>query len=334
MEGGYLMDDYLNIRGTRIPVTLSDVNQMDLLFFSENPRIYSMLNADRSEPSQEEIEKKLLNLDHVKHLIQSIKKHGGLIDPVIVRDGKDRIVIEGNSRLAAYRKLSVEDPLKWGKIRCKILPKDIEETHVFALLGEYHVVGKKDWLPYEQAGYLYRMHTQHNIPVFDLADEIGLNRAKVKHLIEVYKFMLVHHAIPSRWSYYDEFIKSRKIAKARQEYPDFDIIVVEKIKSGEIERAVDIRSGLKKIAETGGKTLKKFAEGQVNFSKSIEKAENTGKTDSYYKKLNAFRSWIIKNETKNELSILGSEDPLFKKCIFEVKKIHKRTGELIKKLDI
>ena len=327
------MGDFIQIRGIKIHVEVIDIKHRDLMFYPENPRIYSMVHPDRSEPSQEEIEEQLLKSEHVRSLVQRIETHGGLIDPIIVRDGDKKIVVEGNCRLAAYRKLSFKEPLKWGKIRCKLLPKDIEEESIFALLGEYHLLGKKDWQPYEQAGYLYRMHKQQNFSIDKLANDIGIKLKSVKHLIKVYEFMVENHAIPSRWSYYDEYLKSTIINKARKEYPELDKIVVKKIKAEEIPKAVEIRDGLKKIAEAGGKTLKKFVNEQVSFKKSVERADNTGKTDSYYKKLNTFRLWIIKNETKSELAYLDSDDPLLKKCLFEIKKIHKRTEELIKKLD-
>ena len=89
---------------------------MTLKYFSENPRIYFAIDVDESEPTQEEIQEKLIKMDHVKELVQDIKLNGDLIDPIIVKDGSFE-VLEGNSRLAAYRELYKRDPLKWGKMR-------------------------------------------------------------------------------------------------------------------------------------------------------------------------------------------------------------------------
>jgi len=47
---------------------------------------------------------------------------------------------------------------------------------------------------------------------------------------------------PNRWSYYDELLKGRRFKKAIDAYPDFLDVIVEKIRSEEIERAVDIRT--------------------------------------------------------------------------------------------
>ena len=115
------MEDYIDISGTRINVRVEELPVLDLRFYEENPRVYTILRSNGVTPSQEEIEEHMLSLEHVKTLRQSIKKVG-LIDPLIVRDG-DFVVLEGNSRLAAYRKLAKEDPIKWGKVKCKILRK-------------------------------------------------------------------------------------------------------------------------------------------------------------------------------------------------------------------
>src|SRR5579864_1747044 len=61
----------------------------------------------------------------------------------------------------------------------------------------------------------------------------------------------------SRWSYYDEYLKSNKIKKARHQFPDMDDLVVESIKSGEIERAMDLRAQLPTVCTTPA-ILKKF----------------------------------------------------------------------------
>src|SRR5262245_58073701 len=117
--------DTLLIRRTNVPVVKRWINHTKLQFFPDNPRVHSVMRADDKEPSQDEIQKHLLELDHVKALIQSIKLHGGLIDPIIVRDGTFQ-VLEGNSRLAAYRALATIDPIKWAKLQCIVIPKDID----------------------------------------------------------------------------------------------------------------------------------------------------------------------------------------------------------------
>lgn len=325
------VEEVLTLRGEEIPVKVGKVPQAELKFYLENPRLYSIVRDDGDEPSQEEIEDTLSKMDHVKHLIHSIEENGGLIDAVIVLGGTN-IVLEGNSRLAAYRILARKNPIKWGEIKVKVLPESISESAIFALLGEYHIIGKKDWAPYEQAGYLYRRHKNHKVTLQMLAHEIGLSSRAVSHLVHVYNFMIEKGEKDiTRWSYYDEYIKSNKIKKAREEYPELDDIVVSKVRSGDIPRAVDVRDGLKLICEAGGKTLHRFVSETIDFESSVQAAEHRGASDLVYMRLKKFREWTAENTTEEDLMELKGEAR--KRCVFEVEKIRKRMETLLKKLN-
>jgi hypothetical protein len=320
-------EDSITIGGKEIPVKIGFVPERDLKFYPENPRIYSMICEGDVEPSQEEIFQKLSNMDHVKELISSIRVNGGLRDPVIVRDN---VVLEGNSRLAAYRQLSSRDPSKWGMIKCKILPENVEDEIAFAILAD-HISGKKDWKPYEQAGYLYRRNHFHQVPLEQIAADMALSLSKIKHLIMVYSFMLKHQdRAPEKWSYYDEYLKSRKIRKVRANNPELDDLVAEKIQSEEIPLAVDVRDKLTAILTSKKKSVfDKFISGERGFAKSFELAKKGGDTDSHYKRLNTFRTWLVKDEV--EKSLLKHDKPVIEKCRFELNKIHKAVERLLKK---
>jgi hypothetical protein len=173
------VEDTILVRGMRIPVRIGQIRQADLRYFVENPRVYSLVHTNGSdEPTQNEIERALQAMEHVRELVHDIRANGGLIDPLYVRAGTLE-VIEGNSRLAAYRHLATSNPIGWGWVKCALLPADFDDSLVSALLGQWHLKGKKEWPPFEQAGYLYRRHTVHGIPLDDLASEVGLSRAKL-----------------------------------------------------------------------------------------------------------------------------------------------------------
>ena len=326
-----MIKDILKIKGKDIPVEIGDINQFELNFYPDNPRVFSIVHADTTSPTQEDIEKKLLKMDHVKQLIKDIKHNDGLLDPVIVHGGT-MDVVEGNSRLAAYRELARKDPIKWGKIRAKILPKNVKESDILALLGQYHIIGKKDWQPYEIAGYLYRQIEHGKMTEEKLANQINLKKPQVTQHIKVYKFMIEHDASPTRWSYYDEYIKSKYIKKMRKEHPEVDKVIVSKIKSEEIPRAVDVRDGVKKIAEAGGKVARDFIEGKTDFDISVKRAVQGGKTDTTYKRLSTFRDWIHKAGVKNELLGYAEDDPIRLRCSYEIKKIASKINQLNDKL--
>lgn len=321
----------LTLSNKEIPVRTGFMPVGELKFYPENPRLYSIVCSGEEEPSQAVIQKKLGAMEHVKQLVQSIRANGGLTDPLVVRDG-DLVVLEGNSRLAAYRLLAANDPIKWGMVKCSLLPKDISEALIFALLGEYHIIGKKDWAPYEQAGYLYRRHKFHSVPVNVMAEEMGLSTKAVGHLIKVYGFMLYHDENDvTRWSYYDEFLKHRDISEARKQHAGLDEAFVAKVKSGEIPKAVDVREKMTKIADAGGKVVKAFIEEPDSFEKCYDRAIARGADNTWYKRLQKFREQIGDPDVKSAFQDMTEDHR--KKCIYEMKKIDGLIAVLLKKLE-
>jgi len=112
---------------------------------------------------------------------------------------------------------------------------------VFALLGQYHIKGKKDSVPFEKAGFLYRRYNTHGLKLSTVATELGIGQNEAKRLIEVYEFMIYYKEQErDRWSYYDEYLKSRPIKKARAEYSTFDDFIIKEIRSGKISKAQEL----------------------------------------------------------------------------------------------
>lgn len=319
-------DGSIMIRGEEVPVKTGMIKHVDLKYFADNPRIYSVVRADGAVPDQDEIQKRLWKMDHVKELRIDIKENGGLIDPIIVKSGTLE-VLEGNSRLAAYRKLAESDPITWGKIKCTLLPQEIEESKVFSLLGQYHIKGKKDWSPYEQAGFLYRRHKQHRISVTDLGRDLGIGPKEAGKLIRVYQLMVDNRDNDTnRWSYYYEYLSSNKLKKIREEYAGFDDVVFEKIKSGEIVRAADIRDKLSKIPITKRKIIRDFISGGLTIDEAYDRVEASGSIDLMYNKINKFRVWFSSNETESSLKHITPQARL--KISFEIGKLAKDTKRL------
>ena len=323
--------DQLLIRGKNIPVQNTELEHAKLRFWHDNPRVYSAIRGNGIVPTQEEIQEHLLKMEHVKALIYDIELNGGLIEPLIVRDGTFDVV-EGNSRLAAWRALAKKQPLKWGYVKSTLLPSDIDESLIFALLGQYHIKGRKDWVPYEQAGFLYRRYKQHDEQYDTLAIEIGMSSKKVKQLVQTYEFMVDHDQEEiSRWSYFDEYLKSSKIKKARKKFPELDKLVVKKINSGEIARAVDLREQLPLIC-TAPKVLTKFIAKNLDFTEAYETAVEAGGDTGYLKTVKKFRDWVTRPKTQDRL--LESDGKIRSSVVFELRKIDTKIQHLLKKLDV
>ena len=323
---------YLTIGNEKYPFIDCEIEQARLRFWPENPRVYSVLNSNGIVPDQSIIEETMCNTEHVKELKESIRSNGGLMEPILVRNG-DFVVLEGNSRLAAYRILAQSDPIRWGKIHAKLLPENIPDAVVFSLIGQYHIVGRKDWSPFEQAGYLYRIMENGAKTSKELSEELGIPTSNVNKLLRTYSYMQKHNDnSPERWSHYEEMSKNRSIQKAFAEIPNLEEEIVRQVKNGEIAMAIDLRK-LGKIAQVEGKKaqriLNDIASGEETIYNGYSIIEDTGKLDGTYQTCTRFRKKIAENDFIDRL--LSEENP--KQTRFELSKIEKIVKHLIEKID-
>jgi hypothetical protein len=164
-----------------------------------------------------------------------------------------------------------------------------------------------------------------------MAEEMGISTRMVSHFIQVYSFMVEHEdADVRRWTHYDEYLKHNAVKKARESEPKLDEVVVEKIKSGEIERAVDVREKLTSIAAAGGKVLHAFVAGERDFEESYDRAIARGADNTWYKRFHKFRSLVADPEITQDLRDMSADHR--KKCVFELKKIKQVVDSLLTKL--
>lgn len=317
-------------------ITEDLMNQCELQFYEDNPRVYSILRANGSTPTQDEIEEKLTSMDHVRQLRLSIEQNGGIIDPLVVveRNGK-YIVLEGNSRLAAYRLLAKKDPIKWQKVKVDILPSNITDNDIFTLLGQYHLIGRKDWSVFEQAAYLYRQKKTSNLENDIITKNVGLTKSRVKSYLNVYQFMLDHDDLrPDRWSYYEEYLKSRSIGKYRYTYPEMDETFVTQVKTGKIKQAMDVRTVLGEVAKPKDKSanriMKDFIADEIDIYDAQQQLIATGKTGNSYQRISKFREQISDKDFQKNLLLEATNNKSIK---FELKKIKLAIDKLIKTLD-
>lgn len=330
MNSSNWIEGSLTISGREIGVRNGVMRQSDLRFYVDNPRIYSIVRRDEVSPTQGEIERRLQMMDHVKQLIQSIRANGGLIDPLIVRDG-DLVVLEGNSRLAAYRALATADPITWGNVKVTLLPSNISERLVFALLGEYHIIGRKDWAPYEQAGYLYRRVENQGVTPQRIANEMGMTVNAVNKLLEVYRFMVDQGEDDvNRWSYYEEYLKPQVSKRARERHPDLDSVVVAKVNTGEIENAVAVRNQVMKILKGGDKSIRIFTSGPGTIERALISAADRGVDNPWLSRLKRFRIQLSEDNTVAEFREMNPGHR--QKAEFEFRKIEARLKRLRKEI--
>jgi len=326
------VEEMMTIGKEKYKVIKCELEQSKLKFFPENPRVYSVLNIGDEKPSQEQIEEVMCKDDRIKQLKESIKSNGGLIEPIFVRDG-DMVVLEGNSRLAAYRLLNKQDPIKWAKIKVTLLPADIPDSAVFTLLGQFHIIGRKDWNPYEQAGYLYRTINDSNKTIEILATELGITTSYIKKLIDVYEYMIEHDDNhPSKWSYYEEMLKNRGIKKAFDEVPGLEDKIVSDIKNNNIRMAIDIRKlgDVSKVNDKlSRKILKDIAMGEEDIYSGYDIVASSGKMDNNFQFITNFRKKIQEDSYADKLL----KDENLNNIEFELKKIDKLVKNMLAKIE-
>jgi hypothetical protein len=268
----------------------------ELRYYKENPRIFSILKQLGNAVTQTEIERNLWAQESTKDLFHDIKRNGGLIEEVIVRENE---VLEGNSRLCAYRHLyrnaeedgDTEGMRKWETIRAKVLDPGTEDRTVFAILGMLHIRGKAEWRPYEQASYLYRQSTTYKMRPSELAEQIGHKESEIANMIEAYKLMDKHEITdPARFSYFVEFAKSRKLDKdeiAQYLPPNFDLAknFSDWVKNDKIPRAEAVRD--LPIILKDQSARKKFLGDHATFDDALEiaKDRHPETTNAFYSKL-------------------------------------------------
>ncbi len=320
------MSNLLTIGDRKISTEYINIPHTDLEFYAENPRVHSLLMSGDTEPTQEDIENTLIKMPHVIRLKKEIEQFGGLAEPVYVKDGKAKIVLEGNSRLAAYRLLSKEDPIKWNEMRCQLL-KNINDSEIFQLLGLLHINGKNDWDPFEQSGFFYRRHKIDKISKSELGKSLSMSSMEVGKLIEVYEFMKKKGLPSKQYSYYDSYLRSNKIRPVRNDNSGFDDLIIQKINNGEISEARVLRDQLPKICEKGGKVLRKFIKEELPFDDAVNASE-AGDFNRQIKKIGDFQKFLVNTEE----DILNLKGEPRTKCGHQILKVRQKADELIKKL--
>lgn len=289
----------ITIGNNEILAEEKELRQADLFFYSKNPRIYTILKDLGDSPSQIDIENKMRSRDHVKTLKESIKANGGLLEPIIVCKN---IVLEGNSRLAAYRILASEDPVRWGKIKCNVLPDDTNDDVITSLLGTLHIIGKTPWSPFEQAGFLVRRIQTSRKPIDAIAKELGIKKSDIKLYTDVYLTMeSMDDMNPTKWSYYFELLKNRDIKKYDDNNPSMHYInsILEFIKDNKIEEAKDIRKYAilaKTDNENSNDAIELVLNEEIKLDEAVDLVSVDTKIASLCKKVETFYDYLKKEE--------------------------------------
>lgn len=285
------------VLGNKIDTTIEEIDIHLLKYWKENPRVNAIINQKykNKEISDQIIELELWEKDTVKDLFKDIELHGGLIDEILV---KENIVLEGNSRLCAYRHLynrskdknEISEMEKWSHIRSRILPADTSIEIVLSILGTWHIKGKAQWDTFEKAAYLKRMNSDYHHSYKQIADSISQTEKFVKDNIEAHDLMVENNVYTlEKFSYFYELVKYKNNYKYSATFikePQIINRVVETITSdGKMKRAEDIRNLPKILSDPKAKKL--YIANEADFYDAIEisKSKHPELEDSFYSQL-------------------------------------------------
>ena len=216
--------DEVVLAGTRVQVRALDLPTDEVKLDSTNPRLANTvaLNHLSEGPAmQRYLEEQLWGDPDVRQLYQSIRENKGLIERIIVR--ANGVVAEGNCRTVAYRKLRATFPndATWQKIPARVLPDNITQKQIAILLGELHVGGKNQWIPFEKAGHIHTLFAKHGLTQDEIAKLLHTSKTAVNHNIHAFGAMKDQYLVkypgpgaPRKFSHFLELYKKPTLRRS------------------------------------------------------------------------------------------------------------------------
>lgn len=317
------------IMGDRVPVLYDEIEIDQLKFLPDNPRvsvaIRKIKNFDKliDEEMQDCIYKHLLKESSVKNLIPEIVRDGGLQEPIIIRHDTNQ-VIEGNSRLAVYKKLWEETrEEQWRRIRCIIVSKFTSEQQI-RLLGQAHLRGKTEWSPYAKALLCFHWIIERKMNVKELEEISGLTVDTINKNIKIIQLMSENKDDKlSNFSYYEVLVRARAISSAVEQNIDLKKTLFSQIKAEDFT-AQEMRDHLPFVIKKS-RILKKYLKGKIN----LEDAFDLAKISSIEKHLKDIEN-KLDNINKNDINNLeNNEIRSIQQIIRKIKRHINRISDMI-----
>ena len=329
--------DEIMILGTTIPLASDRVRISRLKFLKDNPRVYSCTHGQPNfdelieEQQQQIIYEKLLQEPSVKNLIREVKRHGGLMEPILIRNDTMQ-VIEGNSRLAVYHKLNdsnVEG--EWDSIPCRLVCSLTEEQQV-AFLNQIHVKGKTQWSAYEKANFAYVRRIQ-GWDYEQIATLFGESSATIRTRCKVIDMMKENQdGERSHFSYYDVLVRNRPISMGVQQNHRLRDVIHTRIRHlGSDEdnndfTAQELRKKLPVIL-TKPKALRKYISGAMDLDKSYQVA----KISHVEEKLKQARE-LLADITRQDVRQLEHND--YNACKYVLRKLKRTIARITNMIEV
>ena len=341
--------DTITVLGRKISYEIKDVDIHSIQYYSENPRINYIISKNPPEKiTQEFIGEELLKLNSTKERINDLEENKGLLDEVYVLGDK---VVEGNTRLCAFRRLANKHPddPRWKHIKARILHDGVTDEELFYILGVFHIKGKTEWDAYEKAAYIHKMIRHLHKTPEEIGKQLGKAKRSVESMLRAYETMSQKYLFNSgeeqlgsavrdelkKYSYFEAFFLQKDLAERAEKTPAFVDQFVEWVKDEKFKRARDVRD-LPKILNNK-KAFRVFndSEEEDSFDEAMHILfeQKPEKVDRFYKKIRAFRN-LIKDSAvlkiKEEIKDNKNKKTELKKCYKDLRKFCKEIGLDIK----
>jgi hypothetical protein len=245
-------EQVLVVAGKEVRVTHETVDLNDLRLDPDNPRIrFQLKRAGKAKATQEDLQKIIKEQPGYDGLQKTIRKAGGIHDPVIVRH--DGTVVEGNTRLTVVSTLHRGMPSnpRWKSVPITRLPKDVPEQAIAMLMASYHVAGKNKWLAFAKADQIYQLVHKFKCTPEQIADETrNMTPREIKQTLEAYEYLIKEvmpkagngsdqNFLESKWSHALEFVKNRELGEMKTD-PAVRKTFAKLLKNGQI-KGIEVR---------------------------------------------------------------------------------------------
>jgi len=184
-----------------------------------------------SKLAVDEIERMIRQEPDTSELCDQILSAGVIYEPLVIN--LDYVVIEGNRRLACLRILKEELengrllglPIhKFNFVKCRMLPKGVDEKDIDLYLATIHVKGKKPWKLFNRAKHIYRLNRFHGMSYDALAGYLGMGKVTIQRSIIIYNLILDYsRRFPDdkewfhKFTYFEELFKRKDLKEFRDD---------------------------------------------------------------------------------------------------------------------
>lgn len=319
----------MKILGESIELSEDYRSIKELKFLKDNPRVYAVTHAEgrfdelAEEQQQNLILEKLRKEPSFGNLLPEVKRHGGLIEPILVRTDT-REVIEGNSRLAVYLHLHEQEPDgDWELIPCYLIT-GLTPTQQAAFLNQIHVKGKTQWSPYEKANFAY-VRKVEGMNIDEIAKLFGESRETIRKRINVIDLMKeVKDRDRRHFSHYNVLVQTSEIwreIKTRDELRDRVVDGIRSLGAESEEEedftAQDLRRKLPVVIKKP-RILQRFIDGKIDLEEGYQRAKVSRAEERVKRALSLLEEITMKDVSHLDPNSLNSLRQAVKKLTREV----------------